>query len=123
MTKYEKEIYDIISHSYSHLTAEQIYEILKKKFPNVVLATAYNNLNKLYKNDFIRKLSIEGMPDRYDRTERHDHIVCRGCGKLSDIKFEDLTDSIKRQFKNDFLSYDLKVFYICPECKKKRGME
>lgn len=123
MTKYEKEIYDIISHSYSHLTAEQIYEILKKKFPNVVLATVYNNLNKLYKNDFIRKLSIEGMPDRYDRTERHDHIVCRDCGKLSDIKFEDLTGSIKRQFKNDFLSYDLKVFYICPECKKKRGME
>ena len=31
MTRYEKEIYGIVSNSYEHLTAEKIFEELKKK--------------------------------------------------------------------------------------------
>ena len=45
MTKYEKEIYNIITDSTGHLTVEQIYLELKKKCPKVVLATVYNNVN------------------------------------------------------------------------------
>lgn len=121
MTKYEKHIYDIVNKSFSHMTAEQIYKILKKEFPNVVLATIYNNLNKLCRDGLVRRISIEGMPDLYDRIEKHDHIVCQDCGELSDIQFEDLTDSLKKQLGADFLSYDLKVFYLCPACQKKRN--
>ena len=47
MTKYEKRIYEIVNQSSSHMTVEQIYHILKADFPSVVLATVYNNLNKL----------------------------------------------------------------------------
>ena len=67
MTKYEKEIYNIITHSTGHLTVEQIYLELKKKCPKVVLATVYNNVNKLWKAGRIRKISVENMPDRYDQ--------------------------------------------------------
>ena len=49
MTKYEKRIYEIVNQSSSHMTVEQIYQILKSDFPSVVLATVYNNLNKLYR--------------------------------------------------------------------------
>ena len=80
MTRYEKEIYGIVSNSYEHLTAEKIFEELKKKYPGVVLATVYNNLNKLWEAGMIRKVSVEGMADRYDRMEKHDHLVCRHCG-------------------------------------------
>ena len=44
MTKYEKSIHDLISGSSSHLTAEQVYQALKAEYPQVVLATVYNNL-------------------------------------------------------------------------------
>lgn len=121
MTKYEKRIYEIVNQSLSHLTAEQIYQILKADFPSVVLATVYNNLNRLYGDGIINKISVEGMPDRYDKIVKHDHIVCKNCGKLNDIKFNDLTATLKNQFDIDFLFYDLKVFYICPEFQKKLG--
>ena len=116
MTKYEQEIYNIITTSIDHLTVEQIYMELKKTCPKVVMATVYNNVNKLWKAGLIRKVSIENVPDRYDRIRKHDHLVCQKCGKLADISFEDLTDSLREQMGGDFLSYDLKVFYICPEC-------
>ena len=123
MTKYEKRIYEIVNQSSSHMTVEQIYQTLKADFPSVVLATVYNNLNKLYRDRLINKISVEGMPDCYDRIVKHDHIVCQNCGKLTDIQFEDLTETLKKQFGADFLSYDLKVFYVCPDCRKKLGID
>lgn len=118
MTTYECEIYHIITNSVKHLTAEQIYAEMKTKYPKIVLATVYNNVNKLWKAGMIRKISVENMPDRYDRLTRHDHLVCQKCGKLADITFEDLTASLRRQLGEDFFSYDLKVFYLCPDCRK-----
>lgn len=118
MTIYEREIYQIITGSVNHLSAEQIYAEMKNKYPKIVLATVYNNVNKLWKAGLIRKISVENMPDRYDHLIRHDHLVCQKCGKLADITFEDLTASLRRQLGEDFLSYDLKVFYLCPDCRK-----
>lgn len=118
MTKYEKQIYNIVNASYEHLTAEQIYAELQKIYPSVSRATIYNNLNKLCDLGLIRRVSLEDSPDRFDRIEKHDHIVCQKCGRIADISFEDLTQTLKNQFGEDFLYYDLKVFYLCPECRK-----
>ena len=118
MTTYEREIYHIITGSADHLTAEQIYEKMKNKYPRIVLATVYNNVNRLWKAGLIHKVSLENMPDRYDRVIKHDHLVCQKCGKIADISFDDLTASLRGQLGEDFLSYDLKVFYLCPDCRK-----
>ena len=119
MTKYEKDIFAIVNTSREHLTVEQIFQKLRDIHPQVVLATVYNNLNRLLEEGLIRKVSVEGMPDRYDKMEKHDHLVCKRCGKLADVTLEDLTASLKKQLGNDFLSYDLKVYYICPACREK----
>lgn len=118
MTKYEAEIYNIINTSTAHLTVEQVYMELKKRYPKVAMATVYNNVNKLWKERMIRKISVENMPDRYDKVIKHDHLVCQRCGKLVDFSFEDLTASLREQMGGDFISYDLKVFYICPACQE-----
>lgn len=117
MTKYEKAIYEIIRTSHEHLTVNQIYLKLKEHYPSVVLATVYNNLNKLWKSNLIRKVSIEGMPDQYDTTQKHDHLVCKHCGRVLDVTFADLTAPLRSQLGEDFLFYDLKVFYLCPACR------
>ena len=94
MTKYEKAIYDLINSSAGHLTVEQMFSSLRKQYPSVVLATVYNNVNRLWEAGLIRRISVEGMPDRYDRILRHDHLVCRSCGRLSDISFTDFCTMI-----------------------------
>lgn len=68
----------------------------------MVLATVYNNLNRLLQEDLIRKISVEGMPDRYDRIQRHDHLVCRACGKLMDIDLGDLTEQFEKRRESPF---------------------
>lgn len=123
MTKYEKQIYDIVNASRKHMTAEQVYEELQKIYPAVARATVYNNLDKLCDVKLIRRVSLEDSPDRYDRIEKHDHLVCQKCGRLSDVCFDDLTSALQKQFGDGFLSYDLKIFYICPECRKAQPFE
>lgn len=118
MTKYEKQIYEIVNGSHDHMTAEQVFESLKKSFPAVSRATVYNNLNKLCEANLIRRVTLEGSADRYDRVKRHDHLVCQKCGKLSDVTLEDLTSPLQKQLGTDFLYYDLKVYYLCDECRK-----
>lgn len=122
ITKYEKQIYEIVSTSHDHMTAEQIYETLKEVYPSISRATIYNNLNKLCDVGLIRRISIEGLTDRYDRILKHDHLVCQKCGKLADISFDDLTASLQTQLGENFLYYDLKVFYVCPDCRKKHNL-
>ena len=118
MTQYAKKIWETVESSYSHMTAEQIFEELRKTYPKVVLATVYNNLNRLWEEDKIRKISVEGMPDRYDRTRRHDHLVCKKCGRLLDVDLGDLTAQLTGKAGVPILSYDLKLLYVCEECRK-----
>lgn len=119
VTKYGKKILEIVSSSHSHMTAEEIFDVLRQTYPTVVLATVYNNLNRLWQEDLIRKVSVEGMPDRYDRIQRHDHLVCKQCGRLLDIDLGDLTKQLEKKAGLSILSYDLKLTYLCEDCKKK----
>ena len=117
MTKYAKAIYEIVETSRSHMTADQIFEALRKRYPAVVLATVYNNLNKLWESGYIRKVAVEGMPDRYDRAERHDHLMCKVCGRLQDLELPDLIGQLQQQVDVPVLAYDLKLLYICEDCR------
>lgn len=121
MTKNARCILEIINSSKEHLTAEQIYLRLQEKNPKAVLATVYNNLSSLYEQGLIRKVSVSGYPDRYDATKPHDHLVCKKCGRLSDIKLPDLTKQLQQQLDVPMLSYDLQINYICTECLKNGG--
>lgn len=122
VTKYAKKILEIVEQSRNHMTAEEIFMELRRTYPTVVLATVYNNLNRLRLEERIRKVSMEGMPDRYDRVLRHDHLVCKECGKLLDVDLGDLTAQLEQKVGTAILSYDLKLVYLCDECRKKKGM-
>ena len=62
---------------------------------------------------------MEGMPDRYDRMQRHDHLVCRKCGRLVDVDLGDLTAQLEKTAGMSILSYDLKIVYLCEECRNR----
>ena len=118
MTANAELILNIINTSDDHLTAEQIYLRLKENSSKTVLATVYNNLKTLHENELIRKVSVEGCPDRYDKVTKHDHLVCKQCGQLTDIVLDDLTKKLETEIGEAILSYDLKVSYICPACRQ-----
>ena len=118
--KYADRILEIINTTDAHMTAEQVFLTLKQTCPSVVLATVYNNLNHLYQQGKIRKISIEGCPDRFDKNTRHDHLICCRCNKISDIHLSDITTQLEQQMEFPIEGYDLKIQYLCPQCRAKQ---
>jgi Fe2+ or Zn2+ uptake regulation protein len=118
MTKYAQQILDLVLCSTEHPTAEQIFLQMKQENSKIAQATVYNNLNALVADGKLIRLSQPGAPDRYDNTTRHDHLICTRCGALADFKFTDLTHNIEAALGARIQSYDLRIHYLCPACRK-----
>ncbi len=121
MSKYGNEILDIILNSKEHPTAEMIFMKMKKRNSKIVQATVYNNLKTLAENGKVIRISHPGFPDRYDITTRHDHLICSQCGTIFDVRLNDLTASIEEQLGQKIDSYDLRINFRCPDCKKSKN--
>ena len=121
MSKYGNEILDIILNSKEHPTAEMIFMKMKKRNSKIVQATIYNNLKTLVENGKVIQISHPGFPDRYDNTTRHDHLICSQCGTIFDVRLNDLTASIEEQLGQKIDSYDLRINFRCPDCKKSKN--
>ncbi len=118
MSKHKRLIYELVSTSSVHPTAEEVFLLAKKETPTIAMATVYNNLNALVKEGMIRRLSVGGA-DRFDITVRHDHMVCVRCGTLSDVSIPDVTAKLCEWTGEDVLSYDLTVRHVCKVCREK----
>ena len=119
MTKYGEQILTIVMRKGEHPTAEQVFMEMKANNPKIAQGTVYNNLNALVDEGRIIRISEPGFPDRFDNTTRHDHMVCIKCGRLADVKLPDFTEEIERNSGEKIISYDLRIRYICPECRNK----
>ena len=82
------------------------------------LGTVYKHLNGLAEGGLLLRITEPGSPDRYDQTERHDHMICSRCGKIEDIRLPDMQSRIERALGQEILSYDLRIRYICPACRE-----
>lgn len=119
LTKYGEQILTIVMRKGEHPTAEQVFMEMKANNPKIAQGTVYNNLNALVDEGRIIRISEPGFPDRFDNTTRHDHMVCIKCGRLADVKLPDFTEEIERNSSEKIISYDLRIRYICPECRNK----
>jgi len=71
---------------HGHLSIEELYELLKKKFHSLSLATIYKNINIMMENSFITEVKIPQQKSVYELSkEAHAHIVCQECNAIEDI--------------------------------------
>lgn len=90
----------------------------EKEHPSIAIGTVYKHLNTLTEEGLLHRITESSSPDRYDRTERHDHLICSRCGKIADVHLPDMQSRIEYALGRDILSYDLKIRYICPDCRE-----
>ena len=115
MSKQQKTLLSIINRSYSHPTAEALFSEARLLIPRISLGTVYRNLNQLVETGQIRRLSFQGMPDRYDKTVPHDHLVCTECGKIVDIPVIECNVTVP--LKGGYIErYESVAYGLCASC-------
>ncbi|WP_405099846.1 peroxide-responsive transcriptional repressor PerR [Oceanobacillus sp. FSL H7-0719] len=105
-----------------HPTADEIYKALEGKFPNMSVATVYNNLRVLREIGLVRELTYGDSSSRFDcnTSEEHYHIICEECGKIVDFHYPSLeeVESLAEQVAGfDISHHRLELYGICKECK------
>lgn len=119
MTKQRSTIYHTIVSSEEHLTAEEIFTIVKKQLPSISLGTVYRNLGILAEQGEIRKITTALNKDVFDKTTKpHGHILCPICGRVKDYESAKLNRFFYEEFGDSLTSYNLTLNMVCDECKK-----
>ena len=124
MTRQRALILDIIRSDKCHHTADEIFSMAKERMPTISRATVYNNLHSLEAEKIIRRISGDGSSDRYDNAFiPHGHLVCIGCDKMTDFDLPELDREISERLGEPADSYELKVRYLCPNCRATASAE
>lgn len=107
-----------------HPTADTVYEAVRQREPKISLGTVYRNLNQLSECGLLLKLPMPTGGDRFDgRLDEHLHIVCTGCGAVSDIDLNNLStldSEVEHQTGFTVKSKTMVFAGLCPECSYKQ---
>ena len=107
----------------SHPTANDVYDMVRKRLPRIGLGTVYRNLELMAESGIIMKLEVGGTQKRFDATvESHYHIRCVGCGKVDDIDIavQDKINTLATESCSyNILGHHIEFTGFCEDCAKK----
>jgi len=114
-------VLDEVMKSASHLTADDVYNIIVIKYSNISKGTVYRNLNSLVDDGQLRRISVPDAADRFDATNKpHYHIKCKICDVFNDVDtpyISDIDIKIAKITGFELQGHDIIFKGICPKCK------
>lgn len=122
ITPQRHAILEYLIQTMAHPTADEIYKALEGKFPNMSVATVYNNLRVFREVGLVRELTYGDSSSRFDcDISEHYHVICESCGKIVDFHYPGL-DEVESLAKHvtgfDVSHHRMEVYGTCPECKE-----
>ena len=103
-----------------HMSIEELYHAIRKKFPSISLATVYKNINAMMDKHFILEVKVPEQKPKYELVKApHSHLMCQKCGKVEDILLD--LDNVTQKAANishyQITDKTLILSGICPICK------
>lgn len=113
-----------------HLTAEEIYEIVKAEFPEIGLATVYRTIQLLSELDLVESVQLGDGYVRYEigkfdgeEAHHHHHLICLECGKVISFR-DDLLDELEARIMDaasfQVINHEVKLYGYCKTCLDRR---
>lgn len=110
-----------------HLTAEEIFEMVKADYPEIGLATVYRTIQLLYELHMIDRINLDDGFVRYEignthgkqPKHHHHHLICLKCGKVisfQDDLLEELEGKIAVTTGFKVVNHEVKLYGYCVEC-------
>ena len=131
MTAGREAVIEALSSTDEHLSAEEIYNLAKKKNPDIGLTTVYRTLERLSAMGEVYKFDFGDKRARFELAGsgkgHHHHLVCTACNSITD--YNDFIDEelglLKETEKKLSKKYDFEInshliqFYgRCKKCRR-----
>ncbi len=128
MTPQRKEILKIfVEHSDKHhMSAEDVYNLLRKSDSEIGLATVYRALDLLSELGILVQVEFGDGCARYElntadpKVHHHHHLICVKCKRVIEFE-EDLLDDLETTIAEEsgfrILNHEVKFFGYCKDCQ------
>ena len=129
MTPQRKEIWGIFVERGGHMSAEDVYGILRERESEIGLATVYRSLDLLSDIGILVRLDFGDGCARYElstsdpKVHHHHHLICLKCKKVIEFEqdlLEDLEARIAASSDFEIVNHEVKFFGYCSECREGR---
>jgi len=115
-------VVDALHNAKRHISADEIFERMREKYPCANISTVYRTLELLKELGLAAEINIGDGIVRYHARENsgHHHLVCTKCGKMFDLSVEELVPLEKSLAKNHGFKADmhhLAIFGLCSGCQ------
>ena len=132
LTTPRETILGFLSRTSKHLSAEEIYISVRRRYPAIGLTTVYRTLDLLARMGLVLKFDFGDGRSRYElargpKNEHHHHLICTSCGRI--IDYRDFIDeeakvlnqveevlSQKHNFKIN--SHQIHFYGLCNKCRE-----
>jgi Fur family ferric uptake transcriptional regulator len=125
MTRQRRVILEELRKVQSHPSADELYEMVRRRLPRISLGTVYRNLDLMDRDGLIRKLELGGSQKRFDGDiSGHYHKRCVSCGRVDDARVEKITaieDAVKDVTDYEIIEHRLEFIGLCPQCAGKKS--
>ena len=114
----------LLENEEAHLSAEDVFMLVKDKAPEIGLATVYRTLELLSELHVLEKMNFGDGVARYDLRDdnshhHHHHLICVQCGAVDEIMEDWLTsleERLEQEFRFTVLDHRLDFQGICHRC-------
>lgn len=127
ITPQRTAIYEMLTDSDNHPSAEHIYEQIKKRFPNISFDTVNRTLIKFTDIGLANIVESYGGARRYDpNLDHHHHIHCVKCREIFDFENENYDDleippEIRKNYK--ILNKRVVINAVCKRCRRRTSLK
>jgi Fur family transcriptional regulator, ferric uptake regulator len=115
-------ILDVLHHAEKHISAEEIYDQVISKYPEVNKSTVYRTLELLKELGLVDEADLGGGKLYYHHADKghHHHLICQKCGKTFEVD-EEILDPIRATLMKKYKFVpDMRHLSIsghCADCK------
>lgn len=112
-----------------HLSAEEVYNLVKPKAPDTGLATVYRTLELFLEFDIIHAIDFGDGRKRYElgaalgHSHQHHHLICTQCGSIIEVNedlLDDLESRVSQEHEFKITNHQLKIFGTCKNCSEQK---
>lgn len=109
--------------SAEHVSAEQLYQEVRKQSPSIGYTTVYRTLKLLVDAGLAQERRFDDGLTRYEiEHAHHDHLVCLKCGKIIEFEselIEDTQEKIAVEYGFKVLRHRHELYGHCLSCQEK----
>lgn len=123
-TEQRARILNIFLNSERHLTTEELYTVVRRKYPTIGYATLCRTMKLLGQAGLCKELTLDDRVTRYERLhgdDHHDHLICIKCGAFEEIvdqEIERLQEKVAKENEFTLVRHKLELYGICKQCKQ-----